>query len=491
MSGPVVGGHLVLNLRCIGPFYRRVTGGTLPDVVLLEIFDFYLEEEYDKDYWHTLVHVCRRWRDVVFSSPHRLNLELLCKSGRPVTEILNIWPELPIIVFYNGYVKRDTNTDNIIAALKLKGSVSRISLTDTSSSDSRSVEWEKIVAVMQDPFPMLEDLTVRSCYDDMPLVISDSFLGGSAPRLQNLWLENVPFPKLSNLLLSATDLVRLDLWDIPHSGYISPEAMVTCISVLTRLKSLSLQFQSPRSRPDRAGQFLPPLTRSLLPALTDLEFKGVTEYMEDLVARIDVPLLKDTNITFFNYLVFDISQLPNLIRRTEKFTVLDQAYMRLEGDVISMILSPKVRTVGSPSVKLVVSCEKLDWQLSAFAQVCNLCLPTLPSLERLSICNDHYPPPDWQDDMENTQWLELLHPFAAVKDLYLSKEVALHVASVLQELSEERVTEVLPALQDIFIDDLQPSGLVQEAFQKFVTTRGRQVSGHPVAIHSWMREKEW
>ena len=287
--------------------------------------------------------------------------------------MFNIWPELPIVVSYYGEDEVDTDTDNIIAALNLKGSVSKIHFTVTPSS----VEWETFAAVMQDPFPMLEDFTLWSYWDMMP-VISDSFLGGSAPRLKYLWLKSVPFPKLPNLLLSATDLVRLNLWVIPHPGYISPEAMVTCISVLTRLKSLSLAFQSPRSRPDRAGKFLPPLTRSLLPALIHLEFEGVTEYLEDLVARIDVPLLEYTNITFFNHLVFDISQFPNLLRRTEIFTVLDQAVIRLRGDIISIILSPKVETVGFTRLELVVSCRKLDWQLSAIAQVCNLCLPTLP-----------------------------------------------------------------------------------------------------------------
>ena len=487
MSGPVVGGQLLLNLRCIGPFYRRVTGGDLPDVVLLEIFDFYLEEEYDEDYWHTLVHVCRRWRNVVFSSPHRLNLKLRCESGRPVTEMFNIWPELPIAVSYYGEDEVDTDTDNIIAALNLRGSVSRINLT----INSRSAEWETFAAVMQDPFPMLEELTLESYYDTM-LVISDSFLGGSAPCLQRLCLHHdIVFPALPNLLLSANDLIHLDLRDIPHSGYISPEAMVTCISVLTRLESLSLAFRSPRSRPDRAGKFLPPLTRTLLPALTHLEFKGVTEYLEDLVARIDVPLLKYTNITFFNHLVFDMLQFPNLVHRTEKFTVTDQARICLQGNIISIVLSPKVETVDFIWLRLVVSCRKLDWQLSALAQVCNSCLPTLPSLERLSIHDDQYPSPDWQDDMENTQWLELLRPFTAVKDLYLSEEVALHVAPVLQELFEEQVTEVLPALQDIFIGGLQSSGFVQEVFQKFVAARGRQVSGHPVAIHGWVGREGW
>jgi F-box-like len=44
----------------------------LPDDVLLEIFDFYVNKDKDKYYkneieaWQTLVHVCRRWRSVVF-----------------------------------------------------------------------------------------------------------------------------------------------------------------------------------------------------------------------------------------------------------------------------------------------------------------------------------------------------------------------------------------------------------------------------------------
>jgi hypothetical protein len=93
--------------------------------------------------------------------------------------------------------------------------------------------------------------------------------------------------------------------------------MVTYISALTRLESLCLQLRSPQSCPDRADRFLPRLTRTLLPALTYLRFKGVAEYLEDLVARIDVPLLQSTNIRFFNQLVFNILEFPDLIYRTE------------------------------------------------------------------------------------------------------------------------------------------------------------------------------
>jgi hypothetical protein len=208
------------------------------------------------------------------------------------------------------------------------------------------------------------------------------------------------------------------------------------------------------------------------------------------VARIDVPLLQETSIRFFNQLVFDILEFPNLIYRTEKFTVLDQADIILYSYFIDITLSRKGATIDPIHLKLEISCKQFDWQLSALAQVCNSCLVILSGLERLTVCDNRYLPPHWQDDIENTQWIELLHPFATVKDLYLSDKVALRVAPALQELSEEQVTDVLPALQDIFIHRLEPSGLVQEGFQKFITVRGQQVSSHPVAIHSWVKEEE-
>ena len=110
--------------------------------------------------------------------------------------------------------------------------------------------------------------------------LPDGFLGGSAPRLQSLELDSIPFPALPKLLLSATDLVHLTLWNIPHSGYISPEAIVTGLAVLANLKSLTIEFESPLSRPDRESRRPPPPTRTVLPALTRFEFQGVSEYLE-------------------------------------------------------------------------------------------------------------------------------------------------------------------------------------------------------------------
>src|SRR6267154_82409 len=95
----------------------------------------------------------------------------------------------------------------------------------------------KAFVTIKKPFPALTSLTLE-LNDTMAPVLPRSFLGGSAPCLQSLKLRSIPFLTLGKLLLSTSHLVTLHLWNIPQSRYISPEAMATCISALTRLKEL-------------------------------------------------------------------------------------------------------------------------------------------------------------------------------------------------------------------------------------------------------------
>lgn len=55
----------------------------------------------------------------------------------------------------------------------------------------------------------------------------------------------------------------------------------------------------------------------------------------------------------------------------------------------------------------------------------------------------------------------------------------------LKELVGGRATETLPALQNIFVEGLQPSGPVQEGIGEFVAAR--QVASHPIAVTNWER----
>jgi hypothetical protein len=68
--------------------------------------------------WRILVHVCQRWRQVVFGSPLRLNLRILCTYGTPVRKHLDIWPTFPIHIEYIRDKPMERNDeDNVIAAL--------------------------------------------------------------------------------------------------------------------------------------------------------------------------------------------------------------------------------------------------------------------------------------------------------------------------------------------------------------------------------------
>jgi hypothetical protein len=214
----------------------------LPSVALLGIFGFYLNTYYMS--WHTLVHVCRRWRNIVFKWPRLLNVKIRCSFGKPVRTALDIWPLLPINISATGYQKEGSDVDNIIAALEHTGKdrVCEINLWNVSSSN-----LEKFLAVMQEPFLALTFLELHWSDDETAKVARgpDSFLGGSAPHLRTLILDGIPLPfsGLQKLLLSFNDLVDLRLQNIPHSVYFSPDVIVTGLSALTKLKLLELTFQ--------------------------------------------------------------------------------------------------------------------------------------------------------------------------------------------------------------------------------------------------------
>jgi hypothetical protein len=447
----------------------------LPDDVLLEIFDFLVvksNRSKAENWWHTLVHVCRKWRNLIFGSPHRLNLRLVCSDRTLVRKMLDVWPPLPIVIL--NFTRRKSGGDNIIAALERNDRVCQITL-------KVNPQWEKVLDAMQKPFPALTRL-VFSLNIEIPLVVPDSFIGGSAPRLQVLHLERCPIPGLPKLLLSATDLVHLNLWRIPHSGYISPEAMITCLSTLPRLEELCLKFQSPQSRPNREsrlGRLLPP-TRSALPALIKLQFAGVSEYLEDFVARIDSPILDSLDIKLFHQLIFDTPQLIQFISRTPTLEMHDEAQVYFSE--LNVGVGYNKASSSSCHLSLQILCRQPEWQLSSIAQICTslFSLSSIHMVERLYIRERSSSMLEWQDDIEGSQWVELLRPFTAVTNLWLSKKFAPRIAPSLQELVGGMTTEVLPALQTLVLEELHPSTPFEDAIKKFVAAR--QLSNHPVAI---------
>jgi hypothetical protein len=196
------------------------------------------------------------------------------------------------------------------------------------------------------------------------------------------------------------------------------------------------------------------------------------------VTRIDTPQLDGLEITFFNQIDFDTPRLVQFINCSPKLRKRD-AHVEFHNNYARVGFSPEFSTF-----EITIPCMEPDWQLSSVEQICNSFLHPLSTHVEYLLIESHYSGVVWKDDaIENTLWLQLLLPFAAVKYLYLSKEFAPGIAAALQELVGERITEVLPSLRNIFVEGFEPSGLFQKIIGPFVATR--QLSDHPVAISDW------
>ena len=275
-----------------------------------------------------------------------------------------------------------SGTDNTVAALGQSNRVCEVNL------QLAAWQFEKVLAVMHVPFPELTALRLISDGETLP-VIPDSFLDGSAPRLNSFNLDGIPFPGLPKLLLSSNHLAYLAPSNIPHSGYISPEAIVALPSELSDLESLFLEFRSPQSRPGRERRSLPPPKRSIL-ALYEFHFKGVTEYLEELVIRIDTPRLDHIHITFFNQIDFNCSRLAQFINCTPTLRVLDEAHVQFDDSTASVRLRSRASPSRIDDLMIYISCMEPDWQLSSIEQVCNFSLicTLFPRLRTSTSSND-------------------------------------------------------------------------------------------------------
>ncbi|KAH9965383.1 hypothetical protein BC827DRAFT_1184257 [Russula dissimulans] len=435
----------------------------LPDNVLLEIFDFYriadvLSLRGRPWRWQKLVHVCQRWRHVVFGSPLRLDLQLSCSYGTPVRKLLGCWPPLPLTVQYGGLPglmpPASEDEDNIVAALQHPQRIWKIVLTVTNSL------LEKIEPLMQEPFPILSHLEISQ--EKTGWVLPSSFLGGSTPRLRVIHLYDIAFPALPRLHLSVNTVTSLGLVGIPCHAYFSPEAIVTCLSMLSQLEAFSILFQFPIPR---HGKNIPPPKRVILPALTSFGFQGSNEYLEDLLAKIDAPILAHLSIKFFNQLIFETPQLSLFICRAKLLSSPSEATVySSQGDITITLTQPKDIDVHGQS-HIVISCKELDWQVSSLAQICDHASPVLSYVERL--CVGSAPPSSRQGndmDMESTQWLELFHPFGGVKVLEVTGLLGPTVTSALQQITEEPESSVFPALRHIHLDGTHSSGSIEQFF---------------------------
>ena len=318
--------------------------------------------------WQLLVHVCWRWRNLVFESPRRLNLRLFCPLQTPVRDWLKIWPAFPLIV--QDTVGVLSAIDNVILALGQSNRVCQVWLSPLS-------DWqlENVLAPMQVSEFYISTHMVKHyqsflilSWMDLPHVCdSSSCLALHFRDCRNyfcLLLNSPLFTLLVFLILGTFHPKRLSL---P-----SPCCPVS--------KCLSLEFQSPQSLPDWDSRSLPPPKRSVLPALNEFHFKGVTKYLEELVACIDTPQLDRMYISFFNQIDFDHPRLAQFINYTPRLRAGDEAHVIFDDSAAGVALQCPTSKNRIGNLVIKISCKEPDWQLSSVEHVCNLSLLTFPRL---------------------------------------------------------------------------------------------------------------
>ena len=416
------------------------------------------------------MHVCRAWRQTIFDSPLRLNLQIPRTFGTPVKKYLGIWPNLPIAVDYcrSHTDLRTYDEENAIYALEYPDRVVHIGLNSY---------LQKLATVIQKPFPVLKSLIIFAPgrFGGDPLILPANFLGGSAPRLQKIYLVGVVFPTLPNFLLSASDLVELILHDILPTSFIPPEAMTACLVKLPKLKNLWIEF-NPTSHSDQIP--LSSITRTVLPALTHFRFHGHSEYLENLMSRIvcsrlDSVILYYDDLQLADLRVVQLSMFFYLSLGPGVFTHA-QASFDIWG--VSFDLYPLTACTSGDwrPVTAVISCMGIGWGASRVLLALSIFSVLLSTAVHFRLIADSHLSLGNVDDLE---WLHLLHQFPAVRALYISRQIAELIVSALISFSGEMVAEALQSL-DLICLEHQPTSYID----KFISLR--RLSGRPITAVS-------
>jgi hypothetical protein len=411
------------------------------------------------------------WRQVVFASPHSLNLKILCTNKTPVRKHLGIWPAFPIVINYDNYDNTPDDEDDILAALSSEH-LDRVCFIGLSVTGS---QLGKIAAVMQELFPALICLAI-SLQDENAPVLPGGFLGGSAPRLQKILFSGVPYPALPTLLLSASSLVELELWPeyTSPTDYLLPEAMVTSLSALPMLEIFTIEFQGDTPRPDRIRP--PPTSRAVLPALASFEFKGVSEYLEDLVARIDGPQLTAITIAYSDPRNdFPVTQLIGFIDRSvcPRSAIFRCVHVTIYSHQVCLTFYRQTTNNLHRDQHEDITCdsETMHWQTTGMQQVLSHVSDALSNVVHAELRGG----PGFKC-VSDSEWRHLISHFSNVQMLKLCGELSWNMVRTLRDITEETaVTGLLASLELLCLRD-QPASSIEN----FVALRKH--SSHLVTV---------
>ncbi|KAI0262002.1 hypothetical protein BC834DRAFT_972398 [Gloeopeniophorella convolvens] len=338
-------------------FQHIVTIESLPDVVLLEVFDHCREEKLRKGQalqqpymyqWYQLVpaHICQRWRQIIIASPTRLRLSILCSWELPVTEILRCSPAgLLISIHYRnagGVGSRPWAPESISGALLALEYLDRASHVVI---DALTLEEDQLLLMINRPAPKLETLSIE-CIRDSQLTLPHTFTFQGNARLRRLALYDISNPFQLTPPASVTNF-SLSL-DFPKGSTRIDwlENLASQLRAMPQLERLDLELDTlpPGISIDRGGASIS------LPRLSGFIFSGLCCHLEDLIAVFDTPVLSKLHIDIVDQTTpIVIPQLSRYIQSSFKFHA-SVAYVGIASDFAYI----KTYSEEGPSIQLRV-----------------------------------------------------------------------------------------------------------------------------------------
>ncbi len=453
----------------------------LPGDVLLQIFDFcHLDatETLGDDWWHALVHVCQRWRQLMFALASHFNLQLLCNHKTHVRKKLDFWPNFPIVIS-DTVLHRPTETeeDNLLTAFKHSDRVCNITLC------LHPPLLEKVAMMMLKPFPALTHLQLTwTPFLHHPFILSSGFLGGSASSLQALDLTRIFPSSLPSLLSSTNNLVALHLHFLSMTNHVSSEAIVTGLAAITRLKHLTIEFHklsSDLSLPTQNSGIQ--LAQTILPALTQFHFKGSYIYLKSLITQLNTHQLVDLSIEITQYmdhpLTIQVPEVFQFISHVEglKLAQFRHAHSEFHDDH-AFIHFNNAQTGQHIHLTLKLCRACLEHQVQLMGALFSQAAPIISTVHHFSISLLH----KWAISSsyeDHAALLGLLQPFLTVEALHVEGQFTDFFPPMLNGLSDELVAVVLPALSLLNLEG-KPLRFMKQL--PFITKR--QLIGCPLTI---------
>jgi hypothetical protein len=286
-------------------------------------------------------------------------------------------------------------------------------------------------------------------------------------------------------------LVSLRLGNIPPSAYFHPTYLLTQLSLVPQLEILEIQFRSPLPNRDVERQLLatPIMPHITLPNLRRFLFGGVTAYLEGLVTQISAPVLSDLQMTLFNQLTFPV---PHLLQFMDTSETLSFSTVRLTfcDDLIGLRATQVGESAGRGyNFGMMIRCGHLDWQMSSVAQILDTLQPVFSVVETLTLNPGHIKAnlsSEWFNEVDRTQWRQLLRSFSNLKTLRVENELIGKLAPSLLTDDGNPPPELLPNLKEV-----QYSGGddARDAFTPFIDER--RVAGHPVNLTMVDQSELW